>query len=103
MILITRINGDEMYLNPDLIERMEATPDTVVSLVDGRKYVAVETPHELITRIVAFRASVLVAAETDYAALGPAGRPSTTDPRQSAYGAVTAPRPLRLLEDTPGE
>jgi uncharacterized protein YlzI (FlbEa/FlbD family) len=95
MILITRLNGDEMYLNPDLIERIEATPDTVVSLVDGRKYVAVEPPPELIRRIVAFRASVLVTAETEANA--------SAASRTNTYGAVTAPRPLRLLEDTPGD
>jgi flagellar protein FlbD len=94
MILLTRLNGDETYLNPDLIERIEATPDTVVSLVDGKKYVAVEEPHELISRIVAFRAAVLVAAEAE----AEAGRTHT-----SSFGTLTPPRPLRLIEDTTSE
>jgi flagellar protein FlbD len=94
MILLTRLNGDEIYLNPDLIERIEALPDTIVSLVDGKKYVAVEGPHEIIDRIVAFRAAVLVAAEAEAAAGGTAA---------SSFGAVAPPRPLRLIEDTASE
>jgi flagellar protein FlbD len=89
MILLTRLNGDEIYLNPDLIERIETAPDTIVSLVDGKKYVAIEDPHELINRIVAFRAAVLVAAEAEAAASG------TPSP---ALG-VKPPRPLRLIDD----
>jgi flagellar protein FlbD len=94
MILLTRLNGDEIYLNPDLIERIEAAPDTIVSLVDGKKYVAVEDPHELISRIVAFRAAVLVAAEAE----AQAGETHT-----SSFGALTPPRPLRLIEDHTSE
>jgi flagellar protein FlbD len=93
MILLTRLNGDEMYLNPDLIERIEATADTVVTLVDGRKYVATEAPRELIQRVVAFRASVLVAAEAEAAEADP---PTT-------YGSVAVPRALRLIEERPSD
>jgi flagellar protein FlbD len=99
MILLTRLNGDEIYLNPDLIERIEALPDTIVSLVDGKKYVASEDPRELISRIVAFRAAVLVAAEAE-AAAGPSANNGVAS---SSYGALTAPRPLRLIEDTTSE
>jgi flagellar protein FlbD len=35
MILLTRLNGSEVGVNADLIERVEATPDTVLSLIDG--------------------------------------------------------------------
>jgi flagellar protein FlbD len=52
-----------MFLNTDLIESIEATPDTVVTLVDGRKFVVAETPEEVVSRTVGFRASVLAAAE----------------------------------------
>jgi flagellar protein FlbD len=99
MILLTRLNGDEIYLNPDLIERIEATHDTIVSLVDGKKYVAVEEPHELINRIVAFRAAVLVAAEAE--AHEHSARPSGGERKgaTSSFGAVTPPRPLRLIDD----
>ena len=89
MILLTRLTGDEIYLNPDLIERIETTPETVVSLVDGRRYVVAEAPAELIRRIVAFRASVLVMAENESASAASAG------PQQQ----IPTPRALRLLDD----
>jgi flagellar protein FlbD len=62
MIVVTRLNGAPMALNPDLVERAEATPDTVLTLVDGTKYVVTESVQELINRIREFRASVLVLA-----------------------------------------
>jgi len=62
MIILTRLNGPEFALNPDLIERVESTPDTVLTLVDGTKYVVAESLSELIARIRWFRASVISAA-----------------------------------------
>ncbi len=63
MILLTRLNGSEVALNADLIERVESTGDTVVSLIDGTKYVVAESPADVVERIVEFRARVL--AEVD--------------------------------------
>jgi len=62
MIILTRLNGPAFALNPDLIERADSTPDTVLTLVDGTKYVVVESLTELIARIRWFRASVIAAA-----------------------------------------
>ena len=55
MILVTRLNGKSFYLNPDLIETMETTPDTVITLTGGNKYVVAEAPVELLGRIAEFR------------------------------------------------
>lgn len=63
MILLTRLNGPAFALNPDLIERAEATPDTVITLVDGTKYVVAERLDELVDRVREARASVLALAE----------------------------------------
>lgn len=63
MILLTRLNGPQMAVNADLIERAEATPDTVLTLVDGTKYLVAESVEEVIDRVRTFRASVLVAAK----------------------------------------
>jgi len=63
MILVTRLNGAPFAINADLIERVDVTPDTVLSLVDGRKYVVSESAQEVIDRVVAFRAAVLVMAD----------------------------------------
>jgi flagellar protein FlbD len=101
MILLTRLNGDETYINPDLIERIEAHPDTVVTLLDGKKHVARETPHELIDRIVHFRAGILVAAEQMQDAFLRGGGASSVSAR-STFASPT-PRPLRLIDDQPGD
>jgi flagellar protein FlbD len=63
MILLRRLNGSEFGVNADLIERLEVTPDTVVTLVDGTKYVVAEPVEEVIDRIITFRARILAAAE----------------------------------------
>ena len=63
MILVHRLRGEPLFLNADLIECIESTPDTVVTLADGRKYVVGETPEEIVERTRQHRASVLVAAE----------------------------------------
>ena len=43
MIRLTRLSGSELYLNADLICSVEAHPDTVVTLVDGKHYVVVDS------------------------------------------------------------
>jgi flagellar protein FlbD len=52
-----------MAVNADLIERVETTPDTVLTLVDGRQYLVAEGLQEVIDGVRTWRASVLVAAE----------------------------------------
>ena len=63
MVLVHKLKGEPLFLNADLIESIEAMPDTVVTLADGRRVVLSDTPEEIVERIAAFRASVLVAAE----------------------------------------
>jgi flagellar protein FlbD len=63
MILLRRLNGTEFGVNADLIERLEGTPDTVVTLVDGTKYVVAESLTEVIDRIIGFRARILAVTE----------------------------------------
>ena len=63
MILLTRLNGPQIAVNADLIERAEATPDTVLTLVDGTKYLVTESVQEVIDKVRLFRASVLVTAK----------------------------------------
>ncbi|SOE01163.1 flagellar FlbD family protein [Blastococcus haudaquaticus] len=59
MIRVTRLNGEHFALNADLIERVEAHPDTVAFLVDGTKYVVKETVDEVLTEIREYRAGIL--------------------------------------------
>ena len=63
MIQLTRLNGPGFALNPDLIQRAEATPDTVVTLVDGTKYVVAESVEQLMERVLTHRASVVALAQ----------------------------------------
>ena len=62
MILVHRLKGDRMFLNADLVESIEETPDTVVTLVDGRRIVVADSADDIAGRIVQFRASILVTA-----------------------------------------
>ncbi len=59
MIRTTRLNDSEIVLNADLIEVIEATPDTVITLIDGTRFVVREDPDELVYRIQQYRAAVL--------------------------------------------
>ena len=59
MIRVTRLNGEQFALNPDLIERVEAHPDTVAFLVDGTKYVVRESVDEVLQEIREYRAAIL--------------------------------------------
>jgi flagellar protein FlbD len=52
MILVTRINKvDQFYVNEDMIEFIEETPDTILSLESGKKIAVMETALEVIERI----------------------------------------------------
>lgn len=62
MVILTRLNGNAFALNPDLIERAECTPDTVITLVDGTKYVVAESVEALICAVRDYRASVVASA-----------------------------------------
>ena len=59
MIRITRLNHTPMILNSDLIEHIEMTPDTVIALTSGQKYMVLETTDEIIERVVSFRQSLV--------------------------------------------
>lgn len=55
MIKLTRIDGTLFYLNPDLIEVMDATHDTHLTLTNGHRYVCAEAPDVIVERIAEFR------------------------------------------------
>lgn len=62
MIVVTRMHGSALALNCDLIERVEASPRTILTLVDGTRYVVRESVDEVVDKVRAFRASVIVLA-----------------------------------------
>ena len=82
MIRVTRLNGEQFALNPDLIERVEAHPDTVAFLVDGTKYVVAEPFDHLLRAIQAYRALAVVAHQHLTDRLPPEPPPFRVERRQ---------------------
>lgn len=58
MIKVTRLNHTPMIVNSDLIEHIDMTPDTVITLTSGQKYMVLESTEEIIERVVQFRKSL---------------------------------------------
>jgi flagellar protein FlbD len=58
MIRVTRLNSSPLILNSDLIEHIETTPDTVITLTTGQSLRVRESAEEVVQRIVEFRRSI---------------------------------------------
>lgn len=55
MIELTRLNSQRFFLNCDLIQTIEVTPNTVIHLVTGESIVVLEIPEDVVERVAAFR------------------------------------------------
>lgn len=55
MIRLTRINHVPLVLNADLIEHIEVTPDTVIAMTTGQKFMVLESAQEVIEKVIDFR------------------------------------------------
>ena len=55
MIRLTRINRVPLVLNADLIEHVETTPDTVIAMTNGQKFMVMESSDEVIEKVIEFR------------------------------------------------
>jgi flagellar protein FlbD len=55
MIQLTKLNKKQFILNCDLVETIEATPDTVITLRNGKIYIVAETPDEIVALVSEFR------------------------------------------------
>ncbi|WP_084631978.1 flagellar FlbD family protein [Demequina aestuarii] len=62
MISLTRLNGERFAVNPDMIQRADATPDTIITLIDGTKLLIAESIDRLSGIVLAHRASVAAMA-----------------------------------------
>ncbi len=104
MITLTRLSGSMFALNSDLIERVDSTPDTVITLVDGTKYVVSESLRQVVDEIRDYRGAVIaesarMAADADdAAAANPPARRLVAVPDR--FGLVT---PTRSGKQTNGE
>jgi flagellar protein FlbD len=59
VIRLTRLDRSEFYLNPDLIECVEETPDTVISLMNGDHFLVLEKLRTITDRIISFKAKII--------------------------------------------
>ena len=59
MIYLTRLDGAQMLVNPELLWTVEATPDTVLTFTHGKKMVVKESLEDLRQRVVAYRREIL--------------------------------------------
>ena len=58
MIILSRLNGQPVAINPDLITWIDVTPDTTVSLITGDRIIVREPVEEVIEKVIAFRRAV---------------------------------------------
>ena len=61
MIAVRRLNNEVMMVNPDLIESLEATPDTVVTLTSGNKLIVRDSMDEVREKIIEFKRRIYAA------------------------------------------
>ena len=55
LIELTRLHGQKIVVNADLVEFIESTPDTMISTTSGKKVMVLESVEEVIRRIIQFR------------------------------------------------
>ena len=58
MLEVTKINGGKVVVNPDLIELVEETPDTVLTLTTGRKIIVKESRQEIKNLVILYRKDI---------------------------------------------
>lgn len=66
MIHVTRLNKSTFVLNAEWIETVEATPDTIITMVNGKRFVVTESVGEIISRVVEYKNSVGFGRKTPY-------------------------------------
>jgi flagellar protein FlbD len=59
MIRLTRINHQQIVVNSDLIEHIESTPDTVLTLTTAQKIRVLESVDDVVDRVIEFRRKIL--------------------------------------------
>ncbi len=58
MVTLTKLNKQVFTINSNLIETVEETPDTVIALTTGNKFVVKETPQEIINKIIEYQREI---------------------------------------------
>lgn len=55
MVNLTAMNGKELILNAEHIEKIEEVPETIITLTNGKKYIVLETPQEVVDRVIKYK------------------------------------------------
>jgi flagellar protein FlbD len=79
MITLTRLTGAQFALNPDLVERVDCTPDTVITLVDGTTYLVSESLRQVADLALEYRARIVAGASAIEREDASATRPARLD------------------------
>ena len=58
MIILTRLNGQKLVINAEMIERIEAKPDTIITLTSGDSYIVQDGVEEIIDKVKAYKQSI---------------------------------------------
>lgn len=59
MIEVTRLNNKSFFINCEWIETVEATPDTVITLTNGRKFVVAEDVEDIIRKVIEYKQKIM--------------------------------------------
>lgn len=97
MIELTRLNGERMVVNSDLIRYAEASPDMVITLVTGDKIVVSESTAELIDRVIAYRSRLLQQAFPNGPAFIDPSQAAAVSAASTAHAAASA-LPLSIAQ-----
>jgi flagellar protein FlbD len=92
VIIVQRLTGQAFALNPDLIERIESTPDTIVVLLDGTRYIVAGTLEEIVDLVVEYRATVVARSLVT-------GDPPGAEAAVEVRSDTVIPLPLRTAGD----
>ncbi len=66
MIIVTKLNNEKLYVNSDMIEIIEVTPDTMLTFYSGKKLTVLERAEEVIDRIIEFKRKVVAGVPEVY-------------------------------------
>lgn len=55
MIHLTQMNGKKFVLNAEMIETIESTPNTVITLINGRKLIVLESVDEVVDKVIEYK------------------------------------------------
>lgn len=59
MIRVTGMNNKEFILNADHIEKIEEVPETIITLINGKKYIVIETVEEVIEEVIRYKNKIV--------------------------------------------